>query len=247
VTLKKPLPEPYFHVKADGLFPGLALYEGDCFDLMPRMVDVFKFHQIVCDPPYGANYRSRERISRSILNDDGSFLFCSGAELALDLLEHGRQMFLFAKARNGWLAFTAMEEAGVDISPARQIPWDKEFTMPGLDAFLRCHESVFRVLKGRDSKVVSSEHFRDIIRIPKFQGPRLNPHQKPVELLRHLIYVGSAKNEIVFDFCTGSGTTLEAAYLEGRFSVGIELDKDQCKAAADRLENLISKTRNRAA
>ena len=49
------------------------------------------------------------------------------------------------------------------------------------------------------------------------------PTQKPVALLRRIIRASSNKNDIVFDPFCGCGTTLEAAHLEGRQWIGIDI------------------------
>jgi site-specific DNA-methyltransferase (adenine-specific) len=42
------------------------------------------------------------------------------------------------------------------------------------------------------------------------------PTQKPLGILRRIVRVHSAPNDVVLDFFAGSGTTGEAAALEGR-------------------------------
>ena len=50
----------------------------------------------------------------------------------------------------------------------------------------------------------------------------LHPTQKPLELYRYLIRTYTNEGETVLDICMGSGTTIEAAEIEGRNSIGIE-------------------------
>lgn len=44
------------------------------------------------------------------------------------------------------------------------------------------------------------------------------------------------ENDIVLDCFAGSGSTLIAALKTGRYSVGVEIDENWCKAIKDRLE-----------
>lgn len=58
------------------------------------------------------------------------------------------------------------------------------------------------------------------------QAEKLHPTQKPIELYRYLIRTYTNPGEIVLDIAMGSGTTIEAAIIEGRQSIGIEKDTE---------------------
>ncbi len=54
----------------------------------------------------------------------------------------------------------------------------------------------------------------------------IHPTQKSVDLYRYLIRTYTNPSETVLDICMGSGTTIEAAIIEGRQSIGIEKDTE---------------------
>lgn len=56
---------------------------------------------------------------------------------------------------------------------------------------------------------------------PKVDGIA-HPTVKPLKLMRWLVRLVTPPDGVVLDFCAGSGTTLEAALLEGFHAVGIE-------------------------
>ncbi len=58
---------------------------------------------------------------------------------------------------------------------------------------------------------------------------------KPLALVRELIRLFSDPDDLVIDPCAGSGTTLEAAHLEGRRAIGIELSPAYARGIAGRL------------
>lgn len=69
--------------------------------------------------------------------------------------------------------------------------------------------------------------------IPTF-AHRRHKNEKPVALMRRLIRLLPGK--LILDPFMGSGSTLEAAQLEGRACLGIEADEEHCEAAAKRLQ-----------
>lgn len=77
---------------------------------------------------------------------------------------------------------------------------------------------------------------RSVVREKSAQRCAWHPTQKPLGLTRQLVtYSVPAGGLIVDPFC-GSGTTLVAAYLEGRRAIGIERAKTFLRAAVQRLE-----------
>ena len=65
-----------------------------------------------------------------------------------------------------------------------------------------------------------------------------HPTEKPVDLLRVLIESSSTFGEVVLDPFAGSGSVLEAAVLEGRRAVGVELSEQYCEVSAERLSSI---------
>lgn len=66
----------------------------------------------------------------------------------------------------------------------------------------------------------------------------IHPTQKPIELYEYLIRTYTNEGETVLDITMGSGTTIIAAELTGRNSIGIEKDPDIFKTAQDRILNM---------
>ena len=79
--------------------------------------------------------------------------------------------------------------------------------------------------------------------ILKFNNPHRPIHrtQKPVDLLEWLIKTYTNEDDLVMDFCMGSGSCGEACYNTNRNFIGVEKDKDIFLLAEERLLNLISK------
>ena len=66
---------------------------------------------------------------------------------------------------------------------------------------------------------------------------KLHPTQKPTELCEWLIKSFSNEDDVVLDFCMGSGTTVIACINTKRHYIGIEKDADIFKIAEERIAN----------
>lgn len=66
----------------------------------------------------------------------------------------------------------------------------------------------------------------------------LHPTQKPVALLSYLIKTYSSENDLVLDPFIGSGTTAVACKQLNRNYIGIEISKDYCKLAQQRIKEI---------
>jgi len=67
-----------------------------------------------------------------------------------------------------------------------------------------------------------------------------HPTVKPVSLLRHLVKLLCRPGGLVLDPFCGSATTIEAAVLEGRDAIGIELDVGHAASCEARMQGLTS-------
>ena len=81
-----------------------------------------------------------------------------------------------------------------------------------------------------------SEWAKASLSVHKFEGPISAKRKEhgaafPFRLARHFVLTYSKKNELVFDPFVGVGTTLEAAKLFGRKSIGIDINKKFIKQA----------------
>ena len=65
----------------------------------------------------------------------------------------------------------------------------------------------------------------------------LHPTAKPVELLEWIIKTYSNENDVVLDFCMGSGSTGVACVNTGRSFIGIELNDEYFEKTKKRIEN----------
>jgi DNA modification methylase len=80
----------------------------------------------------------------------------------------------------------------------------------------------------------------DVWRYPWSPGNRTLGHsaEKPVVMLRRAVSLLAAPGALVLDPFSGSGSTGEAALLEGCRFIGIEQDEEWCEVARSRLASI---------
>jgi site-specific DNA-methyltransferase (adenine-specific) len=184
---------------------------------------------ILTDPPYLVRYRSRS--GQTIANDDrDEWLEPAFAEM-YRLLKPGS----FCVSFYGWNAadkfIGAWRKAGFRI--VGHIVFRKKYAS-SVRFLEHQHEQAYLLAKGDVS--LPAEPLSDV-REWAYTGNRFHPTQKPVSSLLPLIQSFSRPGELVLDPFCGSGSTLVAATQVARDYVGIELDRQHCRTAMQRLEN----------
>jgi len=95
--------------------------------------------------------------------------------------------------------------------------------------------STFNLWQGKKYKSNILEYKKD------YNG--FHPTQKPILLLEDLIKTFSNESDLVVDLTMGSGSTGVACVNTNRKFTGIELDKEYCKIAEDRIQQAIDTPR----
>lgn len=202
------------------------IIHGDaCTEL--KQLDTGSVDLIITDPPYLVNYR--DRAGRSIANDDnGDAVLPAIAEMAR-VLKDGRYMLLFC----GWVALDKFASAWTDagLRTVGQIIWTKNYASRSYHTECR-HESAWLLAKGKPAKPQAP--IADV-RPWVYSGNRSHPTEKAVDILTPLIRAYSKPHDLVLDPFSGSGSTSVAAALEGRNSIGIELEERYCTLARTRI------------
>ena len=182
---------------------------------------------ILTDPPYIANYRSRD--GRRVPGDDNDkWLKPAFAQMYRVLANDS-----FAVSFYGWPRadrfIQAYRAAGFRVVGHLTFPK----TYASSTRFLRyCHESAHLLAKGNPSQ--PEKPISDVIEW-KYTGNKLHPTQKPLSALLPLVETFSRPDAVVLDPFTGSGSSLLAAKMLGRSYIGVELDAKYHAIAQKRL------------
>jgi site-specific DNA-methyltransferase (adenine-specific) len=216
----------------------VTLYHGDCAEILPALSVTADL--LLTDPPYGVDFKSGWSQHARIANDDGTADVMGMIALAVKKLRRHRHAYIF-----GPWDFT-----GTNLTAHTQLIWDKGIVGMG-DLSLpwgTSHEPItFAVHEAskanrEQGKGRLSARMRQgtVLRVDRTNGAssKRHPTEKPVPLLRQLIESSSCFGDVVLDPFAGVGSTLVAATLEGRKSVGIELEEKYCEIAATRCSEL---------
>ena len=199
-----------------------VIYNADCRDLLPHLP---RFDLLLTDPPYGIGADNQKRI-------------LSRGKLAA-ARDYGASDW-DSSPPDGWTISTAVDCADnailwggnyFNVKPSScWLVWDKE---NGTNDFADCElawtsfTKAVRKFRWRWNGMLQE-------RAGDKKETRVHPTQKPVPLMQWCL--GFAPDaETVLDPYMGSGTTLVAAKLEGRYAVGIEISEEYCRKAAERL------------
>lgn len=219
---------------------GITIYHGDCREILHDLEPV---DLLLTDPPYGVRWRSNYRQERfeAIEGDMSVEAACEGVRLCLKVLRDGRHAYVFGK-----FDFTALH-----VSSPVELIWDKGAMTTG-DLSIpwgKQHEPIqFFVHQTstahRDAgKGALSARLRrgSVLKVPRVNGNGRDEHptEKPVLLLRYLIEASSCIGETILDPFCGVGTTLQAAKIEDRSAIGIEIEERYCEIAAKRLSQKV--------
>jgi len=236
----------------------VALYHGDCFEVMPTL-EAGIFSAAITDPPYGHNNNNNDLIARW--------------EAALGLKDKAKESKPRPIPSDGPEATDNFERfcqeaarlccccccgggGGPDPQFARwslildryfdfaqQVIWDKGKMGMGWH-YRRSTECILvGYRKGlKKAPWYSTSHTIENIIRPGDYGIRKiipqkddHPTPKPVELFAHFIRLHTPEGSTILDPFAGAGTAGVAAMRTGRKAVLIELEEKYCEMAAKRL------------
>ncbi len=205
------------------------IMEGNCVDILATLPEQ-SADLVVTDPPYLVNYRDRS--GRSIANDDNAEAVLSAFPGLYRVLKPNSMCICFY----GWTKidkfFNAWKQGG--FTPVGHIVWSKNYA--SRTGYLRArHEQAYLLAKGNPQR--PSQPIDDV-RSWVYSGNRRHPTEKAVSILTPLVEAFSRPGDLVLDPFAGSGSTVVAAALKGRRSLGIELEASYCELARRRLSGV---------
>ncbi len=213
-----------------------CVVEGDGLSLLRSLPDG-SVGGVLTDPPYNPRTHAGARAAggRLLATTTVDFDALDSAAFYADALR---------VAQRWCLAFCAAEQLGdyeraageawiragiwIRVGAAPQFTGDRPAV--GCDAIAIAHRKGRKRWNGGGSHAVWSHGFaRDEV-----GSARVHPTQKPLRLMCELVRLFTDPGEVVLDLFAGSGTTGEAALIEGRRVILCEREPDRCAIARAR-------------
>lgn len=128
-------------------------------------------------------------------------------------------------------ALTVFRQAGFGFHGL--LKWQKNNATPN-NWYMKDFEPILFFRKGR-AFPINNPSAKATLHHPNPRN-KLHPTEKPETLMREMIQNSSQPGQVVLDPFMGSGATLQAAAKSHRQAIGIDLDEQYCRVAADRIE-----------
>jgi len=239
---------------------GMIIYNGDCFEVMKQFDDK-SFDLVLTSPPY--NMRTRicndkyttigksENFSKkySYFSDDLPIdkYFKFHKETIRYMMNISRTVFInfqiVSGSKEAW--FSLIGEFNKNIKDI--IVWDKGFGQPAMHSSVmnRGYELILILEEpanlGRSftNSTFKRGEMQDIWRVGR--GGKGNFKGHSALFPETLVYkvINNWKSDCVLDPFMGTGTTLVVARKLGKRAVGIEISKEYCDIAIDRLNEIL--------
>ena len=216
-----------------------TIYHGDARDAA-EVLEVGSVDLLLTDPPYGMAFQSGRTATKSAaIRSDGIRQGVRIVRRAFADMEATFAPDMHALVFCHWESWPDFYDAlSGQLTMRNAIIWYKSGGGMGdlRHEYAKDYEVILygergrgRELKGKRTGAVITGHKR----VPPKQ--RHVPFQKPTSLLVDLIERHTDPTCLVVDPFMGSGSTLVAARLAGRKSIGIEASEQMCEVAAKRL------------
>lgn len=224
-----------------------VLYHGDCLEVMQSLPDE-SVDVVLTDPPYSSGTRReaskglRKSMNRSTsdaawfgsdsLTTNGFVWLIRACAIQWNrLLKPGGAILCFIDWRMNPNLAAAIESA--DLRHNGLLVWDKTYF--GMGTYFRNqHELILYFSKGTANEAQRHD-VGNVLSFPPIRGGD-HPTEKPIDLLRTLISVVAPPGSLILDPFAGSGSTGQAALLEGCSFIGIEREKQYIALATERLK-----------
>jgi len=212
-------------------------------DQVAKLMNGEKADMVFTDPPYGVSYtggvihgnKINTNHKREMLKNDEIDLYSDFISLLPQVIDNG-PLYIFYATRNSYQVFKPLYENGIDVMAV--LAWVKINTgYADMNShYKNRYEPCVYAKIGKSTNWIGPTDENTTWEIEKDRDNKLHPTQKPISVPARAI--GNHKANIVFDFFSGSGSTMVAAHQLKRKCYGMELDPKYCQVIVDRMKKL---------
>jgi DNA modification methylase len=212
--------------------------EGDCRQIFPTLPEA-SFDCLIADPPYNVT----DEVWDQFATPDDFLSFTRGwLSLALPLLRSEHHAFVFCSP--AYMAdIERMMRDDLDLTITDRIVWQHKGLPLGRrvsNRLIGAWDAILHV--GTTALHLPDEWGPERFNVQTFAVPqsnykdvRLHPTQKPLELIKWLVEIGTGPAGNVLDPFGGAGTTAAACVETGRSCTTVEQDAEFCRVIQGRL------------
>jgi DNA modification methylase len=203
---------------------------GDCRDVLPLIASE-SVDGVITDPPYGIAYTPRRASGKPdhpwySMKGDRDFdpnFHAAWLKETYRVLRPSSHLYVFCADYHLGTLRDLVKAAGFRLK--RTLVWEKNCWTLGDCKGDWGHQTEFIVFAHKGRRELARPRQGNVLHFPRVPSKRLrHPTEKPVELLRLLVKKSVPEGGLVLDPFAGSGSTGEAAAVEGRRAVLIEAD-----------------------
>ncbi len=227
--------------------PTFDLHEGDALSYLRERVPSASVDLICSDPPYASleKHRKTGTTTRLKVSKSSSNVWFPVIENAmfkdyftefLRVLKPGRHFYMFCDPETSYALVPVALALG--FKWGNRLIWDKVTIGMGYH-FRRTYEDIlFFVRPGGEKRRLANLGVSDILRCKRLKGDALYPTEKPCQVLGTLVQQSALPGELVLDPFCGSGSTGEAALVNGCRFLGIDITPEAVRRTRERLSKL---------
>lgn len=233
----------------------VRVIQGDCLEVLRQLPDGC-IDCVVTDPPYCSgghleaqkNTKAQGLRGATVAADDFEWFANDNMGTAglvwlvrsvmiecRRLLKPNRSAFVFTDWRMIPNLAPALESSGMRYR--NMLVWDKGNAGLGT-GFKPAHELVMEFTNGVTD--YASLCGQNVLRVPRVHASeKEHGAQKPVKLIRSILEVATRRGDVVLDPFAGSGTTGEAAVIDGRLCIEVEQSPKNIDIARRRVKEAL--------
>lgn len=224
----------------------IALINGDCIAVMDELIESKRMVDTsIVDIPYGnVSKHGAERAKyagqlRKIDKGKADIVTFDETEFCERLAKiTNNSIYIFCGIDQVATIYNYFKDDLKKDFMARMCVWHKTNPAPSNGQHMFLSATEFVVFAKRRRTMFNEHCAHNVFNFPAGRS-KLHPTEKPQEILKYFIETSSNEGDLIFDCCSGSGSTGVASLGLGRKFLGVELSEEFCEVQKKRFEEIV--------